>query len=113
MKYLFLALICTITGFTATASDTNPINKITATTTVIKASKSENSVTLNLVASKGQTYIMLRKERVYRFTDSCGVTWAIHVFASDGTPNKDMWITAMDFFDNGISYEDGCYHNQP
>jgi len=48
---------------------------------------------------------------VYRFTDACGVRVYIHVFASDGTPVRDMHLAAMQHFQNGTWTSDGCYQN--
>lgn len=111
MKQIFIALICTVIGFNASANNLE-IKKEVHFTFVDAAAKIKNhdikvAYIGNLQAG------LLRREKVFRFTDACGVKWDIHVFAPNNTSNWAMWVEASSFFEQGTWGNDGCYHNQP
>ncbi|MDQ1141744.1 MAG: hypothetical protein ABWZ79_11240 [Pedobacter agri] len=106
MKRIFLALLlCASVAFNAAANNHTPKSRTAlineAITQSISIGDKQSSNQVNLV----------RQEMVYRFTDACGVRVYIHVFASDGTPVRDMHLAAMQHFQNGTWTSDGCYQN--
>jgi len=106
MKNILFALICTVIGFTASANDLT-LKKETALTKTIALPQVQN------IYLQSKTSSLLKKERVFRFTDACGVQWDIHVFAPNGTSNWSMYVDATFFFEQGTWGNNGCYHNQP
>jgi len=59
-----------------------------------------------------ETSAILRREKVFLYTDPCGVQWQIQVFARDGTDNLSMFLVGNNHFWQGIKESsDGCYHN--
>lgn len=110
MKNIFFALICTVIGFGATANASTLKKEIVSTSPVREATALPQVQNLYL---QSKTNSLLKKERVFRFTDACGVQWDIHVFAPNGTSNWSMFIDASFFFEQGTWGNNGCYHNQP
>lgn len=106
MKNILFALICTMVGFSASANDLK-LKKEASFTKTIALPQVQN------IYLQSKTNSLLKKERVFRFTDACGVQWDIHVFAPNGTSNWSMYVDATSFFEQGTWGNNGCYHNQP
>ncbi|WP_131539617.1 hypothetical protein [Pedobacter nototheniae] len=108
MKHLFIALICTIIGFSAFAADRAPKKDLPVVTKIeVKTTSNVNTyITKNNKKSK-----FFRIQRSFTFTDFCGGTYIIYVSAPNGTSYNSMGATAINAFtsnfDNG-----GCFHHE-
>ncbi|RZK89534.1 MAG: hypothetical protein EOO98_10360 [Pedobacter sp.] len=112
MKKILIALAFAMLGTASFASDAKPVK----TTSIINSTVETSSLSTKIVKVNvgSETSALLRREKVFLYTDPCGVKWQIHVFAPDGTDNLSMFLVGNNFFWQGVnSSSDGCYHNQP
>jgi len=110
MKKLLIAIAFAALGSSAYANGLTPHKdeivkkEITTRTT---SSKTEIQVDI-----QNKQPGLIRKERVFLFTDPCGVKWQIHVFASDQTSNYEMFLVGASHFHSGVNDSPtGCYQN--
>lgn len=109
MKKLFFALICTVIGFSASASNLTPEKETPAvakveTTTTFKAGKSIETVKLS-EAQLG----LFRRQMNFTFQDACGKGLTIYVSGASAASDRDLWKFAWDYFVNAIIHSDnGC-----
>lgn len=112
MKKILIALAFAVLGTASFASDAKPAKMLSTISNTVETSLLPTGVVkVNVV---NETSAIFRREKVFLYTDPCGVKWQIHVFAPDGTDNLSMFLVGNSFFWQGINASsDGCYHNQP
>lgn len=112
MKKLLIAIAFAAFGTGAYANEVTPHKEEVAKKEIyLDAMSSETKILSDL---QSRHAALIRKERVFLFTDPCGVQWQIHVFASNQTSNYEMFLIGSTFFHGGVNNSsDGCYHNQP
>ncbi|WP_231424657.1 hypothetical protein [Pedobacter sp. Leaf250] len=110
MKKILIALVFAMLGTASFANDAKPIKTPTISKNIVETSTSPAKlVKVNVI---NETSNLVRREKVFLYTDPCGVKWQIHVFAPDGTDNLTMFLVGNGHFWQGIKDSpDGCYHN--
>ncbi|WP_316805285.1 hypothetical protein [Pedobacter nototheniae] len=100
MKHLFIALICTVIGFSASASDLTPKNELR------KSIKVELEIKTN--SKKSENGNFFRIQRAFTFHDSCGQAITVYVSAPHGTYWAEMGSTASHYVIDHLDSA-GCY----
>lgn|GEM_PF-922705 len=108
MKHLFIALICTIIGFSASANDLAS-KKALPVVTKVEIKTISNGNTTYVTKSKNKKSRLFRIQRQYQFTDFCGGTYIIYVSAPNGTSYNSMGATAINAFTSNFD-NSGCFH---
>ena len=110
MKKILIAMAFAMLGSASFANDAKPVKMLSPINNTVETSfLPEKIVKVNMV---NETSAILRREKVFLYTDPCGVKWQIHVFAPDGTDNLTMFLVGNSHFWQGIDESsDGCYHN--
>jgi hypothetical protein len=107
MKKLFIALFCTVIGFSAYAKDSNP--KGTAPVVIkteLKTTSSENNT--KPVESKTEKTSARRHQYAFNFRDQCGQVMTVWVSAGNDVTQSDMFGTAHEYA-SGTLTANGCF----
>lgn len=108
MKHLFIALICTAIGFSASASDLTPKNNVL--TTVKTAVKIENNKSeIKASTTKNESLSLYRKQMVFTFHDDCGQQLTVWVSGPSAATFISMYDTALTYAANQMVNCGGCF----
>ncbi|MGY0035828.1 hypothetical protein [Pedobacter sp. NJ-S-72] len=113
MKHLFIAIICTVIGFSASASDlTLKKNSPLVNEVEIKiiSKESKNEVTIPTTKNTSETGFF-RISRSFLFEDACGEMWIIYVSGPNNVSRSIMYVrdVARNAFAHG-SGSNGCFN---
>ncbi|TWF40385.1 hypothetical protein FHW36_10467 [Chitinophaga polysaccharea] len=112
MKHLLIALICTLIGFSSSASNSTPkktlpfVNKQVELKTISKENK--NEIIVSSTQSNTETGL-LRIQRQFLFEDACGNMWIIYVSGPSSATYSQMYGVAQHDFVAGAD-SNGCFH---
>ncbi|MFP3596849.1 hypothetical protein [Chryseobacterium sp. SIMBA_029] len=111
MKHLFIALICTLIGFSASASDLTPKKNLPLPNKVeIKITSKENKIYVAIASTKNNSQtISARRQKKFLLEDACGQMWIIYVSGPDNVSDSTMYYVARNAFANGFD-NDGCFN---
>ena len=111
MKNLFIALICTVIGFSASASNSTPKKNLPSIDKVeLKTISKENKEEGFTVSTKSNSETsFFRIQRKFLFEDGCGNMWILYVSGPNSSSYSDMYYFALHEFVNGADSH-GCYH---
>ncbi|WP_131538034.1 hypothetical protein [Pedobacter nototheniae] len=108
MKHLFIALICTAIGFSASASDLTPKHNMLATVkTTVKINDSQSEIKAS--NSKNESLSLFRKQMVFTFHDDCGQQLTVWVSGPSAASFISMYDTALDYAANQMTAGHGCF----
>lgn len=111
MKHLLIGLICIVTWFSSSASNSTPketlpfVNKKVESKTISRENKNETIVS----STKSNTETgLFRIQRKFLFEDACGNMWIIYVSGPSSATYSQMYGVAQHDFVAGAD-SNGCF----
>jgi hypothetical protein len=107
MKYLLMAIMCTVIGTSVYAKDANPKKDQPLVTKVeMKATSVDHQASTAEVKNlKGEYF---RKQMAFVFYDNCGGQLTVWVSAGNAVPASSMYSTAY-YYACGYANVTGCF----
>lgn len=107
MKRLFIAVLCSVIGMSAYASDLTPTVKPTVATLELKTASNEGKFE---VSTKEQSIDKSRRRQMmFTFYDHCGNGMNVWVSGASGASDYTLWCAAFDHAVYASVNGGGCF----